>query len=250
MVAESLLSSLAADANVAVVGASGGIGNAFVETLLADSGVATLHAFSRSPMSVDSAKCTWHQIDIEMEDSIEAAAASLEGVALDLVIVTAGILHEGEQLRPETSFKKLDAKNMRKVFAINTIGPALVAKYFLPRLRARNKAVFAALSARVGSISDNRLGGWSSYRASKAALNMYMKTIALEQTRRRPQSIVVSLHPGTVATELSAPFTRRGSNRKVFTPAQSAAYLLEVINRLSPEDSGGFFAWDGQTIDF
>lgn len=250
MIAESLVSSLAADANVAVVGASGGIGSAFVEKLLADSRVATVHAFSRAPMSIDSAKCNWHQIDIEIEDSIEAAAATLEDVPLDLVIVTAGILHEGEQLRPETSFRKLNAGNMRKVFAINTIGPALVAKYFLPHLRARHKAVFAALSARVGSISDNRLGGWSSYRASKAALNMYLKTIALEQTRRRPQSIVVSLHPGTVATELSAPFTRRASDKKIFTPEQSAEYLLKVIDRLSPDDSGGFFAWDGQPIEF
>lgn len=250
MTTDSLLSSLTADANVAVIGASGGIGGAFVKKLLADSRVASLHAFSRSPLSLDSAKGTWHEIDLELEASIQEAAAAIEGVPLDLVIVTAGILHEGEGLRPETSFKKLDAENMRKVFAINTIGPALVAKYFLPNLRVRQKAVFAALSARVGSIGDNRLGGWSSYRASKAALNMYMKTIALEQTRRRPQSIVVSLHPGTVATDLSAPFTRRASDKKVFTPEESAAYLLEVIDRLSPTDSGGFFAWDGQAIEF
>jgi NAD(P)-dependent dehydrogenase (short-subunit alcohol dehydrogenase family) len=250
MAAESLLSSLATDANVAVIGASGGIGRAFVNKLIDDSRVASLYAFSRSQLTEDSGKLIWHEIDIEVEDSIRAAAATTEGVPLDLVVVTAGILHEGEHLRPETSFKKLDAESMRKVFAINTIGPALVARYFLPNLRARRKAVFAALSARVGSIGDNRLGGWSSYRASKAALNMYMKTIALEQTRRRPQSIVVSLHPGTVATELSAPFTRRSSDRQVFTPEQSAGYLLEVIDQLSPADSGGFFAWDGQAIEY
>lgn len=250
MAAESMLTSLAADANVAVVGASGGIGSAFVRKLTDDSRVASLYAFSRTRPAANGGKFKWHEIDIEVEDSIRAAAATTEGVPLDLVVVTAGILHEGEQLRPETTVRKLDAENMRKVFAINTIGPALVAKYFLPNLRARHKTVFAALSARVGSISDNRLGGWSSYRASKAALNMYVKTIALEQTRRRPQSIVVSLHPGTVATDLSAPFTRRSSDRQVFTPEQSAGYLLEVIDRLSAADSGGFFAWDGQAIEF
>ena len=247
---DTTLSTFADGANVAVVGASGGIGGAFVDRLTNDARVSKVFAFSRSTLEPVADNCGWQAIDIEQEDSIRTAAESIGDVPLDLVVVTAGILHEGEQLRPETSFNKLDEKNMRKVFAVNTIGPALVAKYFLPLLRARNKAVFAALSARVGSISDNRLGGWSSYRASKAALNMYLKTLALEQTRRRPQSIVVGLHPGTVATALSAPFTRRASDRKVFTPAQSAGYLLEVINRLTAADSGGFFAWDGQAIGY
>ena len=247
---ESCLRSLAKDANVAVIGASGGIGRAFVDRLIDDPGISTVYAFSRSAMAVPSTKCIWHKIDIENEDSIRQAAESTKEVSLDLVIVAAGILHEGEKLRPETSFKKLNAENMQKVFAINTFGPTLVAKYFLPNLRARHKAVFAALSARVGSISDNRLGGWSSYRASKSALNMFVKTIALEQARRRPQSVVVSLHPGTVATQLSAPFTGRAGNRTVFTPAQSAEFLLEVIDGLTAEDSGGFFAWDGQAIEY
>ncbi len=250
MSTESCLSSLADGANVAVIGASGGIGRAFVDRLIDDSGISTVYAFSRSAIDIPSTKCIWHEIDIENEDSIRHAAESTESVPLDLVIVAAGILHDGENLRPETSFKKLNAENMQKVFAINTFGPTLVAKYFLPNLRARHKAVFAALSARVGSISDNRLGGWSSYRASKSALNMFIKTIALEQTRRRPQSVVVSLHPGTVATQLSAPFTRGASNRTVFTPAQSAEYLLKVIDGLTADDSGGFFAWDGQAIEY
>ena len=247
---DTALSTFREGANVAVVGASGGIGRAFVDRLSDDPRAANVFAFSRSPMQPSAQNCTWHGIDIEEEASIREAAESVADSPLDLVVVTAGILHQGDQVRPETSFKKLDMASMQKVFAVNTIGPALVAKHFLPLLRARHKAVFAALSARVGSISDNRLGGWSSYRASKAALNMYIKTLALEQTRRRPHSIVVGLHPGTVATELSAPFTRRASDRKVFTPAQSADYLLAVINGLSPEDSGGFFAWDGQSIEY
>ena len=247
---DTAMSSFVDGANVVIVGASGGIGGAFVDRLAGDSRVSKVFAFSRSPIDVSADKTVWHAIDIEREESIRAAAESLDDCALDLVIVAAGILHEGDSLRPETSFRKLALANMAKVFAVNTIGPTLVAKHFLPRLRARSKTVFAALSARVGSIRDNRLGGWSSYRASKAALNMYMKTIALEQTRRRPQSIVVSLHPGTVATGLSAPFTRRASDRKIFTPDQSAGYLLGVINGLTAGDSGGFFAWDGQTIEY
>ena len=246
----SAISSFTDAANVAVVGASGGIGGAFVARLADDPRVARVFAFSRAPIDPGVEKCTWCAVDIERQESIEAAAESLGDRALDLVIVASGILHEGERLRPETSVKQLDGANMAKVFAVNTIGPALVAKYFLPRLRARSKAVFAALSARVGSISDNRLGGWSSYRASKAALNMYLKTLALEQTRRRPQSIVIALHPGTVATALSAPFTRRASDRKVFTAEQSVDYLLNVIDGLTAGDSGGFFAWDGQPIDY
>ncbi len=247
---ETVLSTFTEGANVAIVGASGGIGRAFLDKLVDDPRVGTVFAFSRSAIDPGVDNCIWHVIDIEQEASIRDAAASVGDVSLDLVVVTAGILHEGDYLRPETSFRKLERQNMEKVFAVNTIGPALVAKYFLPLLRPRQKAVFAALSARVGSISDNRLGGWSSYRASKAALNMYIKTLALEQTRRRPQSIVVSLHPGTVATNLSAPFTRRASDRKTFTPEQSAAYLLEVIDGLDPGDSGGFFAWDGQPIEY
>ncbi len=245
-----MFDSFADNANVAIIGASGGIGGAFVEQLAATPSVAAVHAFSRSAIEVPGDKCTWHPIDIEQEDSIVEAAASIGTAPLDLVAVTVGILHEGEQLQPERSFKQLDPENMRKAFAVNAIGPTLVAKHFLPLLRARHKAVFAALSARVGSISDNRLGGWSSYRASKAALNMFIRTIALEQTRRRPQSIVVGLHPGTVATSLSAPFTRRVSDSQLFTPTQSASYLLNVLDSLTAVDSGGFFAWDGKRIDY
>ena len=245
-----MLDSFSDNANVAIVGASGGIGGAFVEKLAAAPSVAIVHAFSRNEFELSGDKCRWQAIDLEQEESIAEAASSIDGLPLDLVVVTAGILHEGERLQPERSFKQLDPNNMQQVFAINAIGPTLVAKHFLPLLRARHKAVFAALSARVGSISDNRLGGWSSYRASKAALNMFIRTIALEQTRRRPQSIVVSLHPGTVATPLSAPFTRRVSDSQLFSAEQSAGYLLRVVDALTPADSGGFFAWDGKRIEY
>ena len=134
---------------------------------------------------------------------------------------------------------------MRKVFDINTIGPALIAKHFLPKMRKNAKSVFAALSARVGSIGDNRLGGWYSYRASKAAANQIVHGAAIEIGRKRKEAVVVALHPGTVATGLSEPFA---AERDRFTPAQSAGKMLAVLERLTPDDSGGFFAYDGSPI--
>lgn len=244
------LASFGGAANVAIIGASGGIGAAFCRRLAADPGVDTVYALSRSEPGFDHERIVWQPIDIEDEASIEYAATAIGEVPFDLVLVTSGILHRGADTQPERRLSELTPENLNTLFAVNTIGPAMVAKHFLPKLRSRSKTVFAALSARVGSISDNRLGGWASYRASKAALNQLLRTIAIEQTRRRPQSIVVSLHPGTVDTPLSQPFTQRTPSEKLFTPDQSAGYLLNVIDGLTAEDSGGFFAWDGARIEY
>lgn len=189
--------------------------------------------------------------DLTDEASI-ANVAMLAGHdgALDLVFVATGVLHRSEGLNPEKSWRELDAATMADVFAINTIGPALIAKHLMPLLHRDRRVVFAALSARVGSIADNGLGGWHSYRASKAALNMLMKNFASELSRRNPLAIVASLHPGTVATPLSEPFQRGVEAARLFTPERSAAALLDVVERLSPADSGGLFAWDGTRIPF
>ena len=135
-----------------------------------------------------------------------------------------------------------------QLFAVNAIGPALVAKHFLPLLPRHGRSVFASISARVGSIEDNRLGGWYSYRASKAALNMLLKTYSIELKRRAPSAICVGLHPGTVDTALSKPFQGGVAPGKLFSPTQSAAYLLRVIDGLTPADNGAVFAWDGSQI--
>jgi len=137
---------------------------------------------------------------------------------------------------------------MERAFRINTIGPALVAKHFLPLLSKDRKAVFAALSARVGSISDNRLGGWHAYRASKAALNMMIRTLSIELARQKPKALCVGLHPGTVDTDLSKPFQARVAKDKLFSPAHSARCLLTVLDGLGPEENGGVFAWDGGRV--
>ena len=251
LVAElTLLSSFQAPSNIAVIGASGGIGRAFVELLAADDAVDSVHALSRSAIDWPQAKVHGHRLELGSERSIESAASEVGDKRLDLVIVASGILHRGQELQPEKSLRGLSAEALQEVFAVNTIGPALVAKHFLPKLRNHHKAVFAALSARVGSIADNRLGGWASYRMSKAALNMLIRTVSIEQARLRPESIVVALHPGTVDTELSKPFASRVEPAKLFTPADSARQLLQVINGLDKDDTGDFFAYDGSRVDF
>lgn len=247
----SLLGSFATGMNVAVVGASGGIGAALVERLSNIDRVTTVHALDRSAGYSLSGR-VWHcSIEITEEATVRNAAERVSAARpVDLVIVATGILHRGEELRPEKSIDELQASSMQQVFAANAFGPAIIAKHFLPKMRKDHKTVFAPLSARVGSIGDNRLGGWASYRASKAALNMLMKTAAIEQRRRNPESIVATLHPGTVDTRLSRPFQDRVPKGKLFTPEVAADRLLRVIDNLTQADTGGFYAWDGSAIEY
>mgnify|MGYP002343983251 CR=1 FL=1 len=230
-----------------VIGATGGVGSALLARLRAEGRFEAVLGASRRPPSEDPLAIA---LDLEDEASIAAAAERLKAQPpLRLVIVATGMLH-GAGLSPEKSYRALDAVTLAGVFAVNTIGPALVAKHLLPLMARDGRSVFAALSARVGSISDNRLGGWHAYRASKAALNMMIRNLAIEQSRSRPQSICVALHPGTVDTALSDPFQKGVPAERLFTPDQSAACLLEVIAGLTPQDTGGFFAWDGAAIPF
>ena len=228
-----VLPSFAPGLRAVVIGAGGGIGAAFVDLLRPRGDVIAL---------------TRAGLDLTDPASIMAAAAAIDG-PLDLVIVATGVLHDAVA-GPEKSLRDLDAGRLARSFAVNAIGPALVAQAFLPRLRTDRKTAFVALSARVGSIADNRLGGWHGYRASKAALNQLIRTVAIEHARRAPLSVVASLHPGTVDTRLSAPFQRGVAPAKLFTPAFSATAMLGVIDRLTPADSGGLFAWDGAAIPF
>lgn len=244
------LKSLGPDAHVAVVGASGGIGGAFCRALADSERVRLVQAFSRSGAGFDDDTIRASTLDLSDEASIAAAAQRIsKDGPLDLVIVATGILHRGE-IKPEKALRDIDGSRMLEVLHLNTVGPAVVAKHLLPLMRRGAKSVFAVLSARVGSIDDNRLGGWVSYRASKAALNMTMKTLAIEHARRWPDGVVASLHPGTVATGLSEPFRSRVPEDKLFTPEVAAAHLLRVIDDLTEADTGGFFAWDGSRITY
>ena len=250
----------AAPAGAVVVGASGGLGAAFVDALLARGGHATVLALSRSgPVDPDDApasrapsatpRLVRGRIDVTDEASVERAAALAASLAPPrLVIVATGLLHAPDGLRPEKSLAMIDPERLARLFAVNATGPALVAKHLLPRMPRQGRAVFAAVSARVGSISDNRLGGWYGYRASKAALNMLLRTAAIEWARTAKDGVCVGLHPGTVETALSAPFRANVAGDRLFTPARSAAMLLDVLDRLGPADSGRVFAWDGTQV--
>ena len=231
-----------------IIGASGGIGAALVGQLASRADCEQVYALSRKP-AADSDKVRALRIDFDQEDSIAAAASEVgnEG-APDLVIVSTGILSDDTGLMPEKSYRQQSSEAFEKVFQINTIGPALIAKHFLPIMPRKQRAVFAALSARVGSISDNRIGGWHAYRASKAALNMLIKNYAIEQARRNEAFIAVGLHPGTVDTGLSKPFQSGVPDKQLFSAEQSAAYLLTVIDGLTPSDSGKVFDWAGKEV--
>ena len=242
------LRSFSEQAHVVIAGANGGIGAALIDALLDDPRVGRITALSRGPVAIHHERLRSATIDFDDEPSIEAAARDCGKV--DLVIVATGILHRDADIGPEKRLADIDGRAMAEVLRINTIGPALLAKHFLPLLRRDAKSVFAAISARVGSISDNRLGGWASYRASKAALNMLMRTFSIEQSRGNPRSIVVTLHPGTTDTALSRPFQRNVPEGKLFTPQFVAERLLAVLDGLTPDDSGGFFAWDASRIEY
>ena len=234
-----------------VLGASGGIGAALVAELAASWRYGAIYAGSRSPIAA-SAPVVPFAFDLTDEASIGTAASAIAATgSLDLILIATGLLQDATAgVTPEKSYRAIDPVMMARVFAINTIGPALIAKHFLPLLPRTERCVFAAISARVGSIGDNRLGGWHSYRASKAALNMLIANAAIEARRRNPQAIAVTLHPGTVDTALSAPFQTGVAADRLFPPQRSADHLLQVIGALTPADSGGLFAWDGARIPF
>ena len=219
-----------------VIGASGGIGAALAEAL-ADEGhdvIGLARSFAGD-----------RHLDLTDEASI-AAAADRVGTP-ELVLVTIGLLHDGER-GPEKAMRDLDPTWLARQYAINAIGPALVAKHFLPVMPRTGRTLFGVLSAKVGSISDNKLGGWYGYRASKAALNQLVRSLAIEERRRNERSIVVALHPGTVDTALSKPFQAGVRAGSLFPAGRAAAQLLDVIEGLRPADSGKLFAWDGAEI--
>lgn len=232
----------------AVFGASGGIGAAIASQLAARDDVGEVHVLARKALP-PTPKSVAHRFDLTDEASIADACAAI-GAPLDLVIVATGRLVRSDGTGPEKSWRALDAGGMAEMFAVNAIGPALIAKHTLPLLRKEGRPVFAAISARVGSISDNRMGGWHSYRASKAALNMLVRNFAIELGRTNPGAVAVTLHPGTVDTPLSAPFQRGVPDDRLFTPERSARHLIEVIDGLTPADSGKLLAWDGSEVPF
>lgn len=251
MASTALLSSFQEPLSVAIIGASGGIGRAFVDTLRPLENITTVYACSRTKVADEATHIHHAYLNICDEESIASAAAQAQhGLApFDLILVATGLLHD-VKVSPEKSLKDVSFANFQHVFSVNTFGPALVAKHFLPLLMTQRKSIFAVLSARVGSITDNHLGGWYAYRASKAALNMIIKNLSIEVARKNKQACVIGLHPGTVDTALSQPFQERVKPEKLFTSEQAARYLLGVLNECSAQDTGKIFAWDGQEIPY
>lgn len=230
----------------AVFGASGGIGAAFTR-VLADRGV-KVWAGSRSGDVPRHHLVMPFAFDLMDETGIAAAAAHMAGDPPELVLVASGVLTLDDGTPPEKTYKVMDAAAMANAFAINAIGPALIAKHVLPLMPRDRRFVFAVLSARVGSISDNRLGGWHSYRASKAALNMLVKNWAIELGRTHSQGAVVALHPGTVDTRLSAPFQQGLPPGQLKMRREAAQRLVDVVMQVEPGQSGELIGWDGAII--
>lgn len=231
----------------AVFGASGGIGAALCEALAAG-GTQVIYAGSRKGQGPHLPGARPFAFDLTDEASIAAAAGLMHADPPEWVILATGVLTLADGTGPERTYKRLDAAAMAEVFALNTIGPALVAKHVLAIMPRGRPFTFAALSARVGSISDNRLGGWHSYRASKAALNMLLKNFALELARTHPESVIVGLHPGTVDSALSSPFQSGLADGQLTAPADAAANLIRALRSLTPAQSGRVFDFRGDEV--
>ncbi|MBD9397546.1 SDR family NAD(P)-dependent oxidoreductase [Pseudomonas sp. PDM11] len=254
-----LIPGLNSDAQVLIAGASRGIGLALCKALLAREDVAQVWAMARkASSSTELAKLAEQygqrlkrlDCDARDEQSLEAVAREIrkECEHLHLVISTLGILHQ-DGATAEKALSQLSLASLQATFATNAFAPILLLKHLLPLLR-KQPATFAALSARVGSIGDNRLGGWYSYRASKAALNQLLHTAGIELQRLNPASTVLAIHPGTTDTQLSKPFQAKVPEVQLFEPAFSAERILEVIGTHGPDESGSFWAWDNQPIDW
>lgn len=234
--------------NAAVVGTRGAIGGALLAALQTDPRCAAVHAFTRLGGDGSTA------LDLTDEASIAAAAAGLrQRGPLHLLVCATGVLHLGGR-GPEKRLADLAGEQLAQLMAVNAIGPALVIKHFHGLLPAQGRALLAVLSARVGSIGDNRLGGWYGYRASKAALNMLLRTAAVEIARQRPQAVLAALHPGTVRSPLSAPVIGAAGNAASLEPAQAARHLLAVLDAMQAPADGGergsFIGWNGAGIEW
>ncbi len=242
-----------------VIGAGGGIGLGFVRKFLLDEKIDKIYATYHQKSSATELfklstqyplKISCLSMDVTDEAQIVKALSQLEAektTKLHLVIKCVGTLHRGV-IQPEKSLRDINPENLLYYFQVNSIASLLLAKHLLPLLRHQERSIFAVLSAKVGSISDNYLGGWYGYRSSKAALNMFMKTVAIEYQRKSPQTIVVMLHPGTTDTKLSQPFQKNVPAEGLFTVERTVNQLLKVIQKLQLEDSGQFYSWDGTCL--
>lgn len=244
--------------NALIIGANRGIGLGFTESLLEDERVSRIIATFREEKTAKALKglkklhddrLLTVKADVTDASSLDSAFKEIKGHVdvLDLVIYCAGLLHDDE-LSPEKSLSDINSQNLLRSFQVNSIGAVLSARYLTSLFKRDRPSIFACLSARVGSIGDNRLGGWYGYRASKAALNMFVKTISVEYSRCCPNTVVVSLHPGTTDTRLSKPFQRNVPEAQLSTIQETVGLLSNVLANLTLKDSGKFLSWDGTEV--
>ena len=257
-----LLSRMSSPRAALIQGASRGIGLELARQLVEARGFDTVIATSRYPEKSDGLRALEDQhldhvhkvpLDVTDEESVKAARREVAAIvdSLDLVFNVSGVLHdETTGLAPEKSLRDVDASNFAQSFAVNATGPILVARYFADMLPRNEPAVFANMSARVGSIGDNHKGGWYAYRASKAAQNQLTRTLSIEMGRRYKQTVCVALHPGTVDTRLSKPFQDRVPEEQLFSVERAAEQLLDVIDGLDQDNTGQFFDWAGEPIEW
>ncbi len=246
------------DHNILIIGANRGIGFGFVQQLINSAEVNHIYGTYRR---IDSAqnlfnlqqqypdKLTSLPVDVTSEEQIIDLITQIKTKTpqLHLVINCVGILHEGN-LQPEKGLRQINSDHLTRYFQVNAIATVLLAKHLQPLLKHKNPAILAVISAKVGSIEDNRLGGWYGYRASKSALNMFVKNIAIEYSRKCKNAIVVALHPGTTDTNLSKPFQQNVPPEKLFSVERCTKQLLAIIDNLTPNDNGKFFSWDGSAL--
>ena len=233
-------------AKVAIIGASGGIGSTISRQIRAMERENTIIEIVRQK-----AKKNQFEMDMLDEHSVAQCAEEIKKQygSLDVVLNTTGLLHTSNN-SPERTYREINLDYLQEIFQVNTFIPFLVCKYFAPLLTKESASIIAFMSARLGSMSDNRLGGWYSYRSSKTALNMLIKTLSIELSYSNKNAICVGLHPGTVDTQLSSPFTQKIKNSRVFTKEEAAEYLIKALNNIDHNDTGNIIDWRGETVPY
>ena len=244
-------------ANALIVGATGGIGLGFVNSLLKDDFGKVYATYRHQETAAElfalqnkyANRLVCLNMDVTQESQVAEGVRQIgeEIDKLHLVINCVGVLHQGA-LQPEKSLKQIEPEHLLQYFKINSIGAIVLAKHLLPLLNHTDRSILATISAKIGSIGDNRLGGWYGYRASKAALNMLLRTAAIEYRRKSPRTVVAMLHPGTTDTRLSQPFQKNVPAEKLFSVERTVNQLLAVLENLTEDDSGQFFSWDGSRL--
>ncbi|CAM2938573.1 SDR family oxidoreductase [Vibrio neptunius] len=231
---------------VLILGGNGGIGHAICRNLVQHYPGMEVHATYRKHQPIKAAESIiWHQLDVTNEAQVESLAGEIESV--DWIVNAVGVLHD-ECHGPEKNLKSFDPDFYIKNIMHNALPTMLIAKHFQRSLKQSQQPKFATISAKVGSISDNHLGGWYSYRSSKAALNMLLKTLSIEWGRTMPKACVLSLHPGTTDTALSKPFQTNVPEGKLFAPDRVAEDLVKIIAEATPDSSGRFLSYNGETL--